>query len=87
MRKNDFINAPEISETKNTKINVIGIIIFLVLAVYLFKLFSMQVVQGQNYRTQSKKISSTVKEIASFGGDIEQCVPDFAVPLIYDKFK
>ncbi|MBO4376339.1 MAG: pantetheine-phosphate adenylyltransferase [Lachnospiraceae bacterium] len=31
--------------------------------------------------------SSTVKEIASFGGDIEQCVPDFVVPLIYDKFK
>ena len=31
--------------------------------------------------------SSTVKEIASFGGDIEQCVPNFVVPLIYDKFK
>lgn len=31
--------------------------------------------------------SSTVKEIASFGGDISQCVPDFVVPMIYDKFK
>ena len=31
--------------------------------------------------------SSTVKEIASFGGDIAQCVPDFVVPLIYDKYK
>lgn len=31
--------------------------------------------------------SSTVKEVASFGGDISQCVPDFVVPLIYNKFK
>lgn len=30
--------------------------------------------------------SSSVKEIASFGGDISQCVPDFVVPLIYEKF-
>ena len=30
--------------------------------------------------------SSSVKEIASFGGDISQCVPDFVVPLVYEKF-
>ena len=30
--------------------------------------------------------SSSVKEIASFGGDITQCVPDFVANKTYDKF-
>lgn len=30
--------------------------------------------------------SSSVKEIASFGGDIRQCVPDFVADLIYQKY-
>ncbi|MCM1568252.1 MAG: pantetheine-phosphate adenylyltransferase [Roseburia sp.] len=31
--------------------------------------------------------SSGVKEIASFGGDISQCVPEFVAKLIYDKYQ
>ena len=30
--------------------------------------------------------SSSVKEIASFHGDISQCVPDFVARLIYEKY-
>ncbi len=30
--------------------------------------------------------SSGVKEIASFGGDISMCVPDFVAGLVYDKY-
>ena len=30
--------------------------------------------------------SSTVKEIASFNGDISKCVPDFVAGLIYEKY-
>ena len=30
--------------------------------------------------------SSGVKEIASFGGDISQCVPDFVARLVYEKY-
>jgi len=30
--------------------------------------------------------STTVKEIASFGGDISGCVPDFVGKLIYEKY-
>ena len=30
--------------------------------------------------------SSSVKEIASFGGDVSQCVPDFVAELIYEKY-
>lgn len=31
--------------------------------------------------------SSSVKEIASFGGDITQCVPDFVAKMVYDKYE
>lgn len=30
--------------------------------------------------------SSTVKEIASFNGDISECVPDFVARMIYEKY-
>ena len=30
--------------------------------------------------------SSSVKEIASFGGDVSQCVSDFVAELIYEKY-
>ena len=30
--------------------------------------------------------SSSVKEIASFGGDVSQCVPDFVADKIYQKY-
>ena len=30
--------------------------------------------------------SSGVKEIASFGGDISKCVPDFVVKPVYEKY-
>ncbi|MBR5799579.1 MAG: pantetheine-phosphate adenylyltransferase [Lachnospiraceae bacterium] len=30
--------------------------------------------------------SSSVKEIASFGGDISMCVPEFVSKLVYEKF-
>jgi len=30
--------------------------------------------------------SSSVKEIASFNGDISQCVPPFVARLVYEKF-
>ena len=30
--------------------------------------------------------SSSVKEIASFGGDISRCVPDFVADLVYQRY-
>lgn len=30
--------------------------------------------------------SSSVREIASFGGDISQCVPDFVAEKVYEKY-
>ena len=31
--------------------------------------------------------ASTVKEIASFGGDISECVPEYVANLIYEKYQ
>ncbi len=31
--------------------------------------------------------STTVKEIASFGGDISECVPEYVAKLIYEKYR
>lgn len=31
--------------------------------------------------------SSSVKEIASFGGDVRECVPEFVAELIYEKYQ
>ena len=30
--------------------------------------------------------SSGVKEIASFGGDVSECVPDFVAKMLYEKY-
>ena len=32
------------------------------------------------------KCSNDFKEIASFGGDISMCVPDFVADLVYEKY-
>ena len=86
MRKNDFINAPEISETKNTKIMSIGIIIFVILGFYLLRLFSMQLIQGQNYRTQARRYQSKIKEIPAQRGEIYDRNADQALAINVDSF-
>ena len=86
MRKNDFINAPEISETKNAKIVIIGIIIFVVLIIYLLRLFSMQVIQGQTYRNQARKSASKIREIPAQRGEIYDRNADTALAFNVDSF-
>lgn len=55
---------------RNAKIAVIGVIICIVFAVYILKLFSLQVVEGSAYRSQSQKISSQVNVIPAQRGEI-----------------
>ncbi len=49
---------------------VFSLIIALTITVYLFKLFSMQIVEGTQYRRQSELISSKVKVIPANRGEI-----------------
>ena len=40
----------------------------------------------QNAQTNTYLSSSSVKEIASFAGDISRCVPPFVADLVYEKY-
>ena len=51
---------------------VIFLLIFLIILFILYacKLFSMQIIQGEHYKSQSQKISSQVKVISAQRGEI-----------------
>lgn len=55
---------------KNFKILVILLLIIFLFIIYIYKLFSLQVVNGNNYRSQSKTISSLVNTIPADRGEI-----------------
>ncbi len=60
----------ESSEQKTRTSFVFSLIIGATIAVYLFKLFSMQIVEGTTYRRQSEIISSKVRVIPANRGEI-----------------
>ena len=63
--------SPESSFTeKNTRIIILSILIAIGFICYIYRLFSMQVVNGNSYRTQSQKISSQVNIIPAQRGEI-----------------
>lgn len=70
MRLNDFINDPITSESKGSTIRNSAIFIFVILAIYILKLFSMQIIGGEEYRNQSKRNFQRVSEIPAQRGEI-----------------
>ncbi len=52
------------------KLNKLAAFVFFIFAVYICKLFSLQIIQGNSYRNQSKQISSTVKILPAQRGEI-----------------
>ena len=63
---------PEQNTRSNKTTKVVSLIIFLLItfSLYFFRLFSMQIINGETYRSQSKKISSQVKSIPAQRGEI-----------------
>ncbi len=55
---------------KNSRIIILTILICFIFLIYIFRLFSMQVINGVEYRTQSKTISSQVTTIPAQRGEI-----------------
>ncbi len=55
---------------KNYKIAFLTAFIFVVFLIYTFKLFSLQIINGEKFRKQSHQISSNVVKIASQRGEI-----------------
>ena len=56
--------------TKNTRLLIIQIIIASLFFIYVYTLFSLQILKGNEYRSQSKTISSQVKIIPADRGEI-----------------
>jgi len=62
--------ASEDNISKNAKIFILFILILLCFALYVYRLFTMQIVDGEHYRSQSQRISSQVSVISAQRGEI-----------------
>ncbi len=56
--------------TKGAKIFILLIILIIFFIGYIYRLFSMQIVQGEHYRSQSQRISSQITVISAQRGEI-----------------
>ena len=56
--------------TKVAKIFILLILLVLCFCIYIYRLFSMQIVQGEHYRSQSQRISSQITVISAQRGEI-----------------
>lgn len=70
MQINDLQNQSGSSLRKNGKLLVLAILIIVCFFLYSLKLFSLQVVEGDQYRKQSVTISRQVKTIPAQRGEI-----------------
>ena len=58
------------SITKNVKLFIIFILLVFLMLIYVYRLFTMQIIQGEQYRTQSRTISSQVSSLPAQRGEI-----------------
>ncbi|WP_296330348.1 penicillin-binding protein 2 [uncultured Treponema sp.] len=65
-----FFESENGSVEQSAKVLIFGFIICLIFAVYILRLFSLQVIEGAVYRKQSQTISSQVKTIDAQRGEI-----------------
>ena len=74
------------SAEKNGKMLVLALIIITVFVVYILKLFSMQVVEGEKYRSQSKNMSSKIRTIPAQRGEIFDRNADYPLVVNVNSF-
>ena len=65
-----FFESENGSVEQSAKVVILGFLIMLIFIVYVLRLFSLQVVEGAQYRKQSQTISSQVKTIDAQRGEI-----------------
>ena len=56
--------------SKGTKVFILFVVTVFMFLLYIYKLFSLQVLNGEQYRSQSKKISSQITTISAQRGEI-----------------
>ncbi len=72
--------------SKGTKVFILLILIVLMFLSYIYKLFSLQVLNGEQYRSQSRKISSQVTTISAQRGEIFDRNADLPMVINTDSF-
>jgi|GEM_PF-1823304 len=65
-----FRNQYDSKLSKTTKLLILFFIILISFALYAYRLFTLQIVQGEDYRSQSKVFSSQVKVLPAQRGEI-----------------
>ncbi|OJF77747.1 MAG: penicillin-binding protein 2 [Treponema sp. CETP13] len=86
IHSSDLKNKSGSSLSKNKSIFVFLILIFLVFIIYVAKLFSMQVIEGSQYRTQSKNLAQQQSIIPAQRGEIFNSDSDMAIVVNTDSF-
>lgn len=86
IHSSDLKNKSGSSLSKNKSIFVFLILIFVVFIVYVGKLFSMQVIEGSQYRTQSKNLAQQQSIIPAQRGEIFNSDSDMAIVVNTDSF-
>ena len=66
----DFFSGAPYSGNKNRKLFFISILLLILFALYFYRLYFLQVINGKEYRSQSKTISSQVTVIPAQRGEI-----------------
>lgn len=66
----DFFSDAPYSGNKNKKLLFISVLLIISFAVYFYRLYFLQIVNGKEYRSQSKTISSQVTVIPAQRGEI-----------------
>ena len=72
--------------SKNLRISILLLVIGLTFFGYTIKLFSLQIIEGKNYRERSHKISSQVKTIPANRGEIFDCNASLPLVINTDSF-
>ena len=66
----DFFSGAPYSGNKNRKLFFISVLLLILFALYFYRLYFLQVINGKEYRSQSKTISSQVTVIPAQRGEI-----------------
>lgn len=72
--------------SKGTKVFILMVLVALIFLAYIYKLFSLQVINGEQYRTQSRRISSQVTTIFPQRGEIFDRHAELPMVINTDSF-
>ncbi|MCH5294577.1 MAG: penicillin-binding protein 2 [Treponema sp.] len=86
MLDQNYSTNAEDSAKKNSRLFFLTVLILVVFVIYALRLFTLQVVQGQTYLSQSQRISSTVTTIPAQRGEIFDRNANMPLVINIDSF-